>query len=30
MVYGAPISDSVVVEIVDDILMPIIAARPGR
>ena len=30
MVYGAPIPDSVVVELVDDILMPIIAARPGR
>jgi AcrR family transcriptional regulator len=26
MVYGAPIPDSVVVEVVDDILMPIIAA----
>jgi AcrR family transcriptional regulator len=29
MVYGAPIPDSVLVEFVDDILMPIIAARSG-
>jgi hypothetical protein len=28
MVYGAPVPDSVVVEIVDDILMPIISASP--